>query len=343
MKGYLKSAIGILAGFAVMSAFSGCSNPGPSAQSASPAANTSSTSASADTGTSSKEVVLIISTLTNPFFVSLAAGAQAEAQKLGYTLTVQNANNDSATELNMAQAAIAKKPACLILDPVDSDAIVTAINQANEAGVPVFAFDRMPSGGKILTFVGYDAINAGKNAADIIGAALNGTGKVAEIQGVMGTNVAQDRSKGFNDEMKAKFPNIEIVAQQPADFDRAKALNVATNVLQAHPDLNGIYAANDDMAIGVLSALQAQGLQGKVTLVGNDGIKDALDAVTAGTMYATWAESPFAEGMQVAQIAGDIIAGKTPPAATTLQGQLVNKDNVKKYWDYLASIGDPED
>jgi ribose transport system substrate-binding protein len=304
-------------------------------------ANSSSAPAANNNG--SKEVDLIMSTFNNPFFVSVKSGAEYEAKKLGYNLVVQNANNDNQTELNLAQTDILKKPAALILDPVDSNAIVSAINKANDAGVPVFAFDRMPAGGKIATFVGYDAINAGKNAADALAKAVNGTGKVIEIQGIMGTNVAQDRSKGFEDEMAAKYPNIKIVAKQPADFDRAKALNVMTNLLQANPDVNGVYAANDEMAMGVLSALKARNLNGKVMLVGNDGIKDALDAVTAGDMYATFAESPFNEGVQVADIAGNILNGKNPPPQTILEGQLVDKTNVAQYWDYLKSIGDPQD
>jgi ribose transport system substrate-binding protein len=297
---------------------------------------------SSKTATSSKEVDMIISTFNNPFFVSVKNGAQYEAKKLGYTLVVQNANNDNQTELNLAQTDIMKKPAALILDPVDSNAIVTAINQANKANIPVYAFDRAPAGGKILTFVGYDAITAGKTAADALAKGINEKGKVVEIQGIMGTNVAQDRSKGFEEEL-AKYPNIQIVAKQPANFDRSQALNVMTNVLQAHPDIVGVYAANDEMAMGVLSALKARSLNQKVVLVGNDGIKDVLDAITAGDIYATNAESPFNEGVKVADIANDILNKKSVPAETTLEGQLVDKTNITDYWNYLKNIGDPND
>lgn len=302
----------------------------------------SSSSSTSSSGTSEKEVDMIISTFNNPFFVSLKNGAEAEAKKLGIKLVIQNANNNNQTELNMAQTDILKKPAVLILDPVDSKAIVSSIKQANNANIPVLAFDRMPNGGKLESFIGYDAITAGKNAADALAKSLNNKGKVIEIQGIMGTNVAQDRSKGFEEQI-AKYPNIQVVAKQPADFDRSKALNVMTNLLQAHPDVNGVYAANDEMAMGVISALKARNLTKKVLVVGNDGIKDALDAVTGGTMAATNAESPFYEGMQVVDIAKKIIDGKQVKAETTLEGQLVTKDNVDAYWGYLKKIGDPED
>jgi ribose transport system substrate-binding protein len=303
-------------------------------------------SATSGSGAKSKDVYMIVSTLNNPFFVSVKDGAEYEAKKLGYNLVVQNANNDNQTELNMAQTDIQKKPAVIILDPVDSNAIVSAIDSANKNNVPVLAFDRKPVGGDIKSFIGFDAILAGKQAADTLGNDLNGTGKIAEIQGIMGTNVAQDRSKGFEDEMKAKFPNIQIVATQPADFDRSKALDVMTNILQAHPDINGVYAANDEMAMGALAALKTAlktaNLTDKVKLVGNDGIADSLQAINDGTMAATNAESPYYEGMKVAEIAGNIIDGKSVQKETTLKGRVVNKDSIADYNNYLKSVGVPD-
>ncbi len=346
MRKRIKAGMTCVAGAALLNLLlAGCGSQPSSSNGSNTSGGGNSTASTNSTGSSSrggKQVDLIISTFNNPFFVSLKNGAQYEAQKLGYNLVVQNANNDITTELNLAQTDIQNKPACLILDPVDSNGIVTAINAANKAGIPVFAFDREPAGGKIETFVGYDAIAAGKRAADALAKALNYSGKVVEIQGIMGTNVAQDRSKGFEEEI-AKYPNIQIVAKQPANFDRATALDVMTNILQAHPDINGVYAANDEMAMGVLAALKAAGKAGKVVLVGNDGIKDSLDAIASGDMYATNAESPFEEGIKVAEIAGDIINGKSVPAATTLEGQLVTKSNLSQYWNFLKSIGDPND
>lgn len=340
VKKKLRTGFTLVTGTALMSLLvAGCASQPASSNASGGNGTTANTS---NAGSGSKEVDLIMSTFNNPFFVSLKNGAQYEAQKLGYNLVVQNANNSISTELNLAQTDIQKKPGALILDPVDSNGIVSAINAANQAGIPVFAFDRMPAGGKIKTFVGYDAIAAGKRAADALAKGLNDSGNVAEIQGIMGTNVAQDRSKGFEEEI-AKYPNIHIVAKQPANFDRSQALNVMTNILQAHPNINGVYAANDEMAMGVLSALKAAGKEGKIVVVGNDGIKDALDAITAGNMYATNAESPFEEGVKVAEIAGDILSGKSVPPATTLEGQLVTKANVNQYWSYLKSIGDPND
>jgi ribose transport system substrate-binding protein len=161
---------------------------------------------------------------------------------------------------------------------------------------------------------------------------------IVDIQGILGTNVAQDRDKGFTEEI-AKHHGITVVATQPANFDRATALDVMTNVLQAHPDINGVYAANDEMAMGVLAALKAANLTNKVTLVGNDGIADALAAVNSGEMYASNAESAYALGQRVLDLAASILGGKTVDKNTVLEGELVTKDYIAAYAQHLTSIG----
>ncbi|MEU9022286.1 substrate-binding domain-containing protein [Actinomadura sp. NPDC048394] len=323
-----RAAIAVTAAAAL--ALTGCSRAGDDA--------------GADTGKASgkKDATIIMSTLNNPFFVSVKNGAQAQAAKLGIKLNVQNANNSDAAALNQATTAVSKQTGILIIDPVSTQSATSSVTQANGANIPVMAFDRKPSGGKLATFVGYDAVQAGRNAAKSLAEAVGEKGKVVEIQGLLGTNVAQDRSKGFNEEI-AKHKGITVVAKQAADFDRAKALNVMTNVLQANPGINGVYAANDEMAMGALSALKARNLAGKVKLVGNDGISDALAAVAAGDMYATNAESPFALGQKVMALAADILAGKQVAADETLQGRLVTKAGAKEYADYLVGLGDAAD
>lgn len=326
-------------------ALTGCSRGDSSAAGGSAkAAAGSATVAGGSTKSASKNknAVMIMSTLNNPFFVSVKNGAVAEASTKGITLDVENANNSDSTALNLATTALTKKPGILIIDPVGSQSATASVNAANQANVPVMAFDRHPDGGKLTTFVGYDAIQAGRNAADSLAKGMGDKGTIVEIQGILGTNVAQDRSKGFEEEI-AKFPKIKMVAKQAADFDRGKALNVMTDILQAHPNIQGVYAANDEMAMGVLAALKSRSLAGKVVLVGNDGISDALAAIASGEMYATNAESPFALGQQVTDLATNVMAGKTVEADKKLEGQLVTKNNAKAYAQHLVQIGDSAD
>ena len=303
------------------------------------------TSASGTSGqakSGNKNAIMIMSTLNNPFFVSVKNGAVAEASTKGIKLDVLNANNSDSTALNLATTALAKQPGILIIDPVGSQSATASVTEANSVNIPVMAFDRHPDGGKLATFVGYEAIQAGRNAADALAKGMGNKGAIVEIQGILGTNVAQDRSKGFEEEI-AKYPNIKTVAKQAADFDRGKALNVMTNILQANPGIQGVYAANDEMAMGVLAALKSRNLAGKVVLVGNDGISDALAAIDAGEMYATNAESPFALGQQVTDLAANVMGGTSVEAEKKLEGQLVTKADVKAYAQHLAEIGDSAD
>lgn len=302
----------------------------------------SSTSDSGAKASGKKNATMIMSTLNNPFFISVKNGAQEQAGKLGIKLTVQNANNSDATSLNLATTAVSKQVGALIIDPVSTQSATSAVTQANTAKIPVLGFDRMPGGGKLASFIGYDAIKAGRNAADALATSLHDKGTVVEIQGILGTNVAQDRSKGFEQEI-AKFPGIKIVAKQSADFDRSTALDVMTNVLQAHPNINGVYAANDEMAMGVLAALKSRSLAGKVQLVGNDGISDALQAIADGQMYATNAESPYALGQKVAALTGKVLGGESVAADQVLEGELVTRSNVRAYAQYLIGLGDSAD
>ena len=324
----------MLAGVALLSAaglaLTGCSRPGAEA------------GGTTHTASKSKKAVMVMSTLNNPFFVSVKNGAAAQAPTKGIQLDVQNANNSDSTALNLATTALTKQPGILILDPVGSQSATASVTAANTANIPVMAFDRRPDGGKLSSFVGYDAIQAGRNAADALAKGMGDKGTVVEIQGILGTNVAQDRSKGFEEEI-AKHPGIKVVAKQAADFDRGKALNVMTNILQANPNINGVYAANDEMAMGVLAALKSRNLAGKVTLVGNDGISDALAAIASGEMYATNAESPFELGQRVADIAAQVMSGSSVEADKKLEGQLVTKAEVKAYAQHLTQIGDGAD
>jgi ABC-type sugar transport system substrate-binding protein len=296
----------------------------------------------ADSGTAGaqqKSATLVISTLNNPFFVSVGDGAKDQAAKLGVSLDVQNANNNDTSSLNQATTALVKKPGVLLLDPTSSEAGGSITVKANQADVPVVAFDRVPDQGKLAAFIGYDAVQAGKNGAKALCEAVGGSGKVAELQGLLGTSVARDRSKGFKAGMK-DCPGVDVVAVQSADFDRGKALDVTTNILQANPGITGIYGANDEMALGAVAAVKSRGLLSTIKIVGNDGIGDALAAVKSGEMYATNAESPFALGQEVAKIGHAVATGEKVEESRVLQGQLVTGSGVDKFCSYLRGIGD---
>ena len=222
---------------------------------------------------------------------------------------------------------ITKKPDAIIIDTCDSDAIVSSIEACNEAGIPVFTMDREANGGEVISHIGYDAIKSGRMAGQYLVDTLGGEGKIVEIQGIMGTNVAQNRSQGFNEVMKDN-PDMEIVACQVADFDRAKGMSVMENILQANPEIDGLYAANDEMLLGALEAMEAAGRTDEIVKIGCDAIDDTLDAMKAGKVDATIAEPPFFLGKAILNTAYDYLEGKQVEPYVILDNQLVTQDTV---------------
>ncbi|XEQ91250.1 Ribose import binding protein RbsB [Sporomusa carbonis] len=151
---------------------------------------------------------------------------------------------------------IQQKVSVIIVNPVDSKAIVPAIEAANKANIPVITVDRGAAGGKVISAIASDNVAGGKMAGQLIVDKLGGKGKVVELEGIPGTSAANDRGKGFNEAIKTAT-GIAVVAKQPADFDRAKGMKVMENILQANPEINAVFAHNDEMALGALEAIKA--------------------------------------------------------------------------------------
>lgn len=251
-------------------------------------------------GASGTRIALSLSTLNNPFFVDVREGAQEEADRLGVKLTVTDAGSDPSRQANDIQNAIARGVDAIVVNPVDSDAVVPSVQAANAAGIPVIALDRAPSGGIVVTTVASDNVEGGRLAARQL-AELVGTGPVAVLEGKPGTSAARDRQAGFDEEI-AKHPGITVVASQPADFDRTKALDVMSNVLQSNPDIRGVFAANDEMALGAVKALGTRA-GSQIKIVGFDGTPDGLAAVDAGTVNADVAQQPTVLGVDAVRLA----------------------------------------
>ncbi|GAA2924659.1 MULTISPECIES: substrate-binding domain-containing protein [Streptomycetaceae] len=236
------------------------------------------------------KVGMSLSTLNNPFFVQMKEGAQAEAKKAGIDLTVTDAQNDAAQQANQLQNFTSSGVNSIIVNPVDSDAVGPGVGSANKAGIPVVAADRGVNGAKTATLVASDNVAGGKLAARALADKLGGKGSIVVLQGTAGTSASRERGAGFAEGIKA-YPGIKVVATQPADFDRTKGLDVMTNLLQSHPGITGVFAENDEMALGATKALG--GKAGKsVSVVGFDGTPDGLKAVEAGTLYASVAQQP---------------------------------------------------
>ncbi|MFL6055043.1 MAG: substrate-binding domain-containing protein [Actinoallomurus sp.] len=292
------------------------------------ACNTSGSSASGGSGGDIK-IGLSVSTLNNPYFVQLRQGAEAEAKKEGVKITTTDAQNDASQQVNQVQNFASQSMKAIIINPVDSSAAAPAVKAADRAKIPVVAADRGVTGATVTQTVASDNVAGGKLAAQELGKALGGKGKVAVLQGTAGTSAARDRQQGFADGIKA-FPGIQVVAQQPADFDRTKGLDVMTNIIQAHSDITGVFAANDEMALGAVKALGAKAGK-QVKVVGFDGTPDGLKAIQAGTLTADVAQQPVLLGQMAVQSAVKAAKGGKIDATVAVPVKVATKDNVAQF------------
>ena len=234
---------------------------------------------------------------SNPFRATETSSITSEAKRLGIKLIQRNANANVPQQNTDIEDMIAQGAKALIVAPENSDGLAPALAKAKAKHIPVLTIDRTVKGTPCSDFIGFIGSNfAGqaKIAADDLGTALKGKGQVAVLQGTSGNNVATDRTNGFNKEMAAKYPGIKIVASQPANFDQATGQKVMEQILQSHPDITGVYAQNDTMALGAIQAIRSAGkTPGKdIKIVSIDGIEDAVKDVVSGTIVADVETNP---------------------------------------------------
>lgn len=267
-------------------------------------------------------VALVVSTLNNPFFVSMKEGAQKEADKLGYELIVLDSQNNPAKELANVQDLTVRGTKVLLINPTDSDAVGNAIKMANQAKIPVITLDRVASSGEVVSHVASDNAFGGKVAGDFIAKKLGEGAKVIQLEGIAGTSAARERGAGFI--KSAEKHKFAMLASQPADFDRTKGLNVMQNLLTAHPDVQAVFAQNDEMALGALRALQTAG-KTDVLVVGFDGTQDGMKAVESGKLAATVAQRPDQIGVIGIETAAKVLKGEKTQAIIPVDLKLVAK------------------
>ncbi|MFU2203757.1 substrate-binding domain-containing protein [Streptococcus hyovaginalis] len=268
-----------------------------------------------------------ISTTNNPYFVAMKEGIDKYAKDKSVKVKVADAQDDAARQADDVQNFVSQNVDAILINPVDSDAIVPAIKAANSADIPVILIDRGSNGGDVLTTVASDNVEAGKMAAEYIIKELGKDAKTFELSGVPGASATVDRGSGFN---KVAKDQLNILSSQSANFDRAKALNTAQNMIQGHKDVQAIFAQNDEMAMGAAQAAKAAGLE-NVLIVGIDGQPDAHDSINKGAMSATIAQQPAKMGEIAIQAAIDHYQGKKVEKETVSPIFLVTKDNVDEH------------
>lgn len=267
------------------------------------------------------KIGLVVSTLNNPFFVSLKEGAEQKAKDMGMELVVLDSQNDPAQELANVEDLLTQDVSLILINPTDSDAVGNAIIAANNKNVPVVTLDRGANQGEVVSHIASDNVAGGVMAGEHIVSLLGGKGKVVELEGIAGTSAARDRGQGFNDAIAGT--EIEVVAKQVADFDRTQGLSVMENILQAQPEIDAVFAHNDEMALGAQKAIEASGRE--IIIVGFDATDDAVAAVKEGKMSATVAQQPSLIGELGVETAKKILDGESVEDFVPVDLQLVTE------------------
>jgi ribose transport system substrate-binding protein len=277
----------------------------------------------------SKVIGVSIQNREAQFYQDMEGGLKSEAAKYGYTVQVVDASRDNAKQQSQVEDFISKKVAALVLTPYDSQAIGSAIVEANNAGIPVFTADIASTAkqGKVVAHIASDNVQGGAQAGKLMCAAVK-SGSVAIIDEPEVTSV-QDRVKGFKAAVAAGCPAVKIVADIDGGGERAKASSVMDDLLQSHKDLKGVFGINDDSALGAAKSVQAAGLSGKIAVVGYDATPEAQAAIKAGTMYGDAIQHPDQIGSKTIDAIHDYFSGKTPPAKIDVPVGTFTKANAK--------------
>ena len=285
-----------------------------------------------------KTVALVLKTLNHPFFVDMRRGAQEAADRLGVTLQVQAAEReiDVDKQMQIVENLLQTGIDVLAITPSGSREIVAALAKAKAANVPIVIVDtRLDSkaaadaGVQPRTFIGSDNYEGGKLAGEYVVKLTGGTAKVGILEGIPGHETGDSRLRGFRDAV-ATTPGIAVVASQPANWERDQGFNVFQNMLQAHADIDTVFAASDLMALGAIEAIAAAGKTGKIRVVGFDALDDAKAAIAKGTMSASVAQFPYEMGKAAVESAVKVMNGEQLPADIMVKLEMVTKDSLPK-------------
>lgn len=277
-------------------------------------------------------------TLNSPFFLDMKKGAESAAQALDVDLVVQAPERelDVDKQMQIVENLIQTRVSILCLTPSGSKELVPVVGKANRSGIPVVIVDSrldeatvQADGVVYATFIGSDNYEGGRMAAHHVAAATGGHANVILLEGIPGHETADNRIRGFRDAL-TNHPAIRIVASQPANAERDQGFNVTQNLLQAHREVQAVFAGNDLMALGALEAIAAAGLAGKIKVLGFDAIDEARQEIAAGRMEASVAQNPTEMGRVAVETAVKVARGEAVPRSLPVPIELITRTNVSQ-------------
>ena len=282
-----------------------------------------------------EKIAVVVSTLNNPWFVVLGETAKARAIELGYDATIFDSQNDTAKEASHFENLIAGGYKAVLFNPTDANGSVANVQKAKAAGIPVFCIDReINSTNAATSQMLSDSYSGCVKLGQYFVKTVGKEGEYAELLGIVGDNNTWNRSKGFHSVVD-RYTNLVMVAQQSGEFDRAKGLEVMESILQAHPNIKGVFCGNDAMAMGGYQALVTAGKDKQVKVFGFDGADDVVKSIAEGKIVATGMQFPKTMARKSAEFADEYIKGKRDfPQKVPVPVELVTQENVGKYGDY---------
>ena len=269
-------------------------------------------------GSSGNVIGFSVSTLNNPFFVTLTEGAKKAASEKNVELVVVDAGDDAAKQTSDIEDLVSRNVGVLIVNPVDSDAVAPAVKSAMSQGIKVIAVDRGVNGVDVDCQIASDNVAGARMATEYLMELVGEGAKVAELQGVPGASATIDRGEGFH---QVADKSLQVAASQTANFNRAEGMTVMENILQSDGAIKGVFAHNDEMALGAVEAVAASGKD--IKIVGFDATDDAQKAVKDGKMAATVAQKPDKMGETAIETAVKIMAGETVDKSIPVEVELI--------------------
>ena len=269
-------------------------------------------------GSSGNVIGFSVSTLNNPFFVTLTEGAKKAASEKNVELVVVDTGDDAAKQTSDIEDLVSRNVGVLIVNPVDSDAVAPAVKSAMSQGIKVIAVDRGVNGVDVDCQIASDNVAGARMATEYLMELVGEGAKVAELQGVPGASATIDRGEGFH---QVADKSLQVAASQTANFNRAEGMTVMENILQSDGAIKGVFAHNDEMALGAVEAVAASGKD--IKIVGFDATDDAQKAVKDGKMAATVAQKPDKMGETAIETAVKIMAGETADKSIPVEVELI--------------------
>lgn len=269
-------------------------------------------------GSSGNVIGFSVSTLNNPFFVTLTEGARKAATENNVELVVVDAGDDAAKQTSDIEDLVSRNVGVLIVNPVDSDAVAPAVKSAMSQGIKVIAVDRGVNGVDVDCQIASDNVAGARMATEYLMELVGEGAKVAELQGVPGASATIDRGAGFH---QVADQSLQVAASQTANFNRAEGMTVMENILQSDGTIKGVFAHNDEMALGAVEAVAVSGKD--IKIVGFDATDDAQKAVKDGKMAATVAQKPDKMGETAIGTAVKIMAGETVEKSIPVEVELI--------------------